>query len=200
MDVREQTCRCIERIGMLVSQAGGSLESVVKTTCFLADIGDFERVQRRVRGGVRGACAGALDDPGRPLPRRACSSRSKRSPWSRREHSDPRWHGRVGRDTTRADVLVEEGVISAIGRLGPVAGAEMIDATERWVMPGGVDPHVHFETPSAGIVTATRSPPARSPPRTAARRPRCTSACRTPASRSQRRSSAGTENSIATRR
>jgi 2-iminobutanoate/2-iminopropanoate deaminase len=41
MDVREQTARCIERIGVLVGEAGGSLESVVKTTCFLADIGDF---------------------------------------------------------------------------------------------------------------------------------------------------------------
>jgi len=42
MDVREQTSRCIERIRILITRAGGSLESVVKTTCFLADIGDFD--------------------------------------------------------------------------------------------------------------------------------------------------------------
>ena len=57
-------------------------------------------------------------------------------------------------NATRADVLVEEGVISAIGRLGSVAGADIIDATDRLILPGGVDPHVHFETPSAGVVTA----------------------------------------------
>jgi len=42
LDVREQTRRCIERIRTLVEQAGGDLSDVVKTTCFLADIADFQ--------------------------------------------------------------------------------------------------------------------------------------------------------------
>ncbi len=40
-DVKEQTeCIC-ENIGELLKAAGCTFESVVKTTCFLADMGDF---------------------------------------------------------------------------------------------------------------------------------------------------------------
>lgn len=41
LDIREQTRRCIERLGRLVAEAGGELSDIVKTTCFLADITDF---------------------------------------------------------------------------------------------------------------------------------------------------------------
>lgn len=41
MDIREQTRRCIERLRQLVTEAGGDLSDIVKTTCFLADIADF---------------------------------------------------------------------------------------------------------------------------------------------------------------
>lgn len=46
-----------------------------------------------------------------------------------------------------ADVLVENGRIEAIGRQLDVDDAESHDATDRLVMPGGVDVHVHMETP-----------------------------------------------------
>src|SRR4051812_22964375 len=55
---------------------------------------------------------------------------------------------------TRADVLIAGERIVAIGRLDAVPHDVAIDATDRLVLPGGVDPHVHFQTPSAGVVTA----------------------------------------------
>ncbi|MEM9097803.1 MAG: dihydropyrimidinase [Pseudomonadota bacterium] len=60
------------------------------------------------------------------------------------------------------DVAVAAGRVAAIGQ--GLAGAEEIDASGRWVMPGGVDPHCHVEQISGmGILnadtfeTATRS-------------------------------------------
>jgi dihydropyrimidinase len=51
----------------------------------------------------------------------------------------------------RADVLVCDGVIAAIGaNLEPPADAETIDAGACFVMPGGIDPHVHLELQSMG--------------------------------------------------
>jgi 2-iminobutanoate/2-iminopropanoate deaminase len=40
-DIREQTEQVIRNISAVLSQAGAGLEDVVKTTCFLSDIGDF---------------------------------------------------------------------------------------------------------------------------------------------------------------
>ena len=44
----------------------------------------------------------------------------------------------------RADVGIEGGRIAAVGALPPDEGAEVIDAGGKFVMPGGVDQHVHF--------------------------------------------------------
>ena len=57
-------------------------------------------------------------------------------------------------DTFIADVGIKDGKIAALGRdLG--AAANMIDATGRLVLPGGIDSHVHFAQPSGeGIVMA----------------------------------------------
>jgi dihydropyrimidinase len=57
-------------------------------------------------------------------------------------------------DVFRADVGVRDGVIVALGAdLGPAD--ETIDATDRLVLPGGVDSHVHIAQPSGdGIVMA----------------------------------------------
>ncbi|RTL64217.1 MAG: dihydropyrimidinase, partial [Hyphomicrobiales bacterium] len=50
-------------------------------------------------------------------------------------------------DTFRCDVGIRAGKIAALGDdLG--AAAEIIDATGRLVLPGGIDSHVHFAQPS----------------------------------------------------
>ena len=58
---------------------------------------------------------------------------------------------------TRADVGIDQGRIVAIGTdLG--AADQSIDASGRLVLPGGVDPHVHLDTPVMGTVTADDYP------------------------------------------
>lgn len=42
------------------------------------------------------------------------------------------------------DILIEDGKIAAIAGSIPPAGHKVIDATGRYVLPGGVDQHVHF--------------------------------------------------------
>jgi dihydropyrimidinase len=66
-------------------------------------------------------------------------------------------------DVSRADVGIIGEHIVAIGQ-GLAAGRDEIDATDRLVMPGGVDPHCHIEQLSGGGImnadtfeTATRS-------------------------------------------
>lgn len=45
-----------------------------------------------------------------------------------------------------ADVLLRDGRIAAIGRDLEAPGAEVVAAEGRYVLPGGVDPHVHLDT------------------------------------------------------
>eukprot|EP00873_Tetraselmis_striata_P014482 jgi/Tetstr1/434746/TSEL_023798.t1 len=50
-----------------------------------------------------------------------------------------------------ADVLVEGGRIAAVGPgLQAPAGARVVDASGKYVMPGGIDPHTHLEMPFMG--------------------------------------------------
>jgi dihydroorotase len=60
-------------------------------------------------------------------------------------------NGRVidpGRINGPADVLIANGRIAAVGSgLKAPAGATVIDATGKWVLPGFVDLHVHFREP-----------------------------------------------------
>jgi len=52
--------------------------------------------------------------------------------------------------TKPADVLTEEGRISAIGNItGYCEAGRVIDATGMYILPGGVDPHVHMHLPAA---------------------------------------------------
>lgn len=46
-----------------------------------------------------------------------------------------------------ADILVEDEKILQIGQNLQVAGAEVVDATGKMILPGGVDPHVHLDLP-----------------------------------------------------
>ena len=56
---------------------------------------------------------------------------------------------------TRADVLIVGEKIAAVGEnLDTPAGAETIDASGAYVMPGGIDPHTHMELPFMGTVAS----------------------------------------------
>ena len=65
---------------------------------------------------------------------------------------------RNGRIATAADVFscdvgIKDGRIAALGE--GLAGVEEIDAAGKWVLPGGIDSHVHISQPSGeGIVMA----------------------------------------------
>jgi dihydropyrimidinase len=54
----------------------------------------------------------------------------------------------------RADVLVEDEKVVAVGTDLPADGAEEIDARGRLVMPGFIDGHTHMDMPFGGTVTA----------------------------------------------
>ena len=54
--------------------------------------------------------------------------------------------------TYKADVKIEDGVIVEIGP--NLLGNEVLDATGCYVMPGGIDPHVHLEMPFMGTYSA----------------------------------------------
>ncbi|WP_042350116.1 dihydropyrimidinase [Bacillus massiliigorillae] len=56
-------------------------------------------------------------------------------------------------DTYRADVCIENGVISGIGMNLSEVDAEVVDATGKYVFPGGIDPHTHLDMPFGGTVT-----------------------------------------------
>jgi dihydropyrimidinase len=53
-------------------------------------------------------------------------------------------------ETTQADVIVEDERVAAIGVGMGAEADETIDATGRFVMPGGVDPHTHMDLPFGG--------------------------------------------------
>lgn len=56
-------------------------------------------------------------------------------------------------DTYKADILVENGIISTISENIADSSAEVIDAVGKYVFPGGVDPHTHLEMPFGGTVS-----------------------------------------------
>src|ERR1700734_2508453 len=57
--------------------------------------------------------------------------------------------------STRADVLCEEGVIVAVEPdLEAPTGTEIVDAGGMLVLPGGIDPHTHMEMPFMGTITS----------------------------------------------
>ena len=57
-------------------------------------------------------------------------------------------------DTFQADILIEGEKIVAIGENLHAPNAERIDATGKLLLPGGVDPHTHFDLPMFGTVSS----------------------------------------------
>lgn len=57
-------------------------------------------------------------------------------------------------ETYNADLLIEGEQIAAVGQNLPTEGVEVIDASGMLVIPGGVDPHTHFDLPMFGTVSS----------------------------------------------
>ena len=53
----------------------------------------------------------------------------------------------------RADVLCQDGRITAVGEGLQAAGATVVDADGQYVLPGGIDPHTHMQLPFMGTTT-----------------------------------------------
>ncbi len=57
-------------------------------------------------------------------------------------------------ETFEADILIEGEQISRIGKELEAGSADVIDAAGKLIMPGGVDPHTHFDLPMFGTVSS----------------------------------------------
>ena len=53
-------------------------------------------------------------------------------------------------DDYTADILIEDETISTIGKEINIEADKIIDAKNRLVIPGGIDPHTHMELPFGG--------------------------------------------------
>jgi dihydropyrimidinase len=56
-------------------------------------------------------------------------------------------------DMYKADLLVKNGIISEIGREISKIASEIIDAADKWVLPGAVDAHTHMDAQCDGMTT-----------------------------------------------
>ncbi len=57
-------------------------------------------------------------------------------------------------DSYVADILVDEGKIRTIGIDLAAQADKTVDATGKYVIPGGIDPHTHLEFPFGGTVSS----------------------------------------------
>lgn len=57
-------------------------------------------------------------------------------------------------ETFNADILIRGEKIAQIGANLSVPGEEIIDASGKWILPGGVDPHTHFDLPMFDTVSS----------------------------------------------
>jgi dihydropyrimidinase len=57
-------------------------------------------------------------------------------------------------ETFDGDILIEGGKISQIGKNLQHPNADIIDATGKLILPGGIDPHVHLDLPMFGTVSS----------------------------------------------
>src|SRR5215216_4808831 len=57
-------------------------------------------------------------------------------------------------ETYDTDILIEDEKISRLGKDIHHPNAEVIDATGKLIMPGGIDPHVNLDLPMFGTVSS----------------------------------------------
>jgi dihydropyrimidinase len=57
-------------------------------------------------------------------------------------------------ETIQADILVEGEKIAALGMDFSIPDAQVVNAAGKLVLPGGVDPHTHFDLPMFGTVSS----------------------------------------------
>ena len=57
-------------------------------------------------------------------------------------------------ESYKADILVEDGKICAIGTAFNEDGANVVDASGKLVLPGAIDAHTHLAMPFGGTVSA----------------------------------------------
>jgi dihydropyrimidinase len=57
-------------------------------------------------------------------------------------------------DQYRGDVLIDDETIAAVGTKLDVPVDRILDATDRYVIPGGIDVHTHLDMPFGGTVSA----------------------------------------------
>ncbi|NOT03378.1 MAG: dihydropyrimidinase [Anaerolineales bacterium] len=57
-------------------------------------------------------------------------------------------------ETFQADILIEDEKITRIGLNLEADSAQVVNATGKLIMPGGVDPHTHFDLPMFGTVSS----------------------------------------------
>jgi len=57
-------------------------------------------------------------------------------------------------ETFIADILIDSEKIAEVGSDLDIPGAEVVDASDKIIMPGGVDPHTHFDLPMFGTVSS----------------------------------------------
>ena len=57
-------------------------------------------------------------------------------------------------ETFQSDILIDGKTIAQIGKNLGHPNAEIIDATGKLIMPGGIDPHVHLDLPMFGTVSS----------------------------------------------
>jgi dihydropyrimidinase len=65
-------------------------------------------------------------------------------------------HGTIvtASETYQADLLVDGERIAAIGRDLPADGATVVDASDHYLLPGGIDVHTHLDMPFGGTTSA----------------------------------------------
>jgi dihydropyrimidinase len=56
--------------------------------------------------------------------------------------------------SVKADILIEGERVRAVGPSLQAQGAQVVDGTGKLVMPGGVDPHTHFDLPMSDTVSS----------------------------------------------